>query len=95
VLEPAGLDAGTALETVALLTGLVVNLVRAELADRDAPARPEAAAASQAQLAELLASGRYPRFAAAIAAGGPPDIDLSENFDRLVDRVLDGLIGRT
>jgi AcrR family transcriptional regulator len=95
VLEPAGLDAGTALETVALLTGLVVNLVRAELADRDAPARPEAAAASQAQLAELLASGRYPRFAAAIAAGGPPDIDLSENFERLVDRVLDGLIGRT
>jgi AcrR family transcriptional regulator len=95
VLEPTGLDAGTRLEAVALLTGLVINLVRAELADRDAPARPEAAAASQARLAELLATGRYPRFAAAIAAGGPAGMDLSENFDRLVDRVLDGLIGRT
>jgi AcrR family transcriptional regulator len=94
-LEPTGLDAGTRLETVALLTGFVINLVRAELADRDAPARPAAAAASQAQLAKLLASGRYPRFAAAIAVGGPPAIDLSENFERLVDRVLDGLIGRT
>jgi AcrR family transcriptional regulator len=94
-LEPTGLDAGSRLEAVALVTGFVVNLVQAELADRAAPARPAAAAAaSQAQLAELLATGRYPRFAAAIAAGGPPDIDLSENFERLVDRVLDGLIGR-
>ncbi|HEY6479433.1 MAG TPA: TetR/AcrR family transcriptional regulator [Streptosporangiaceae bacterium] len=93
-LEPTGLDAGARLETMALVTGFVVNLVRAELADRDAPASPAAAAASQAQLAELLATGRYPRFAAAIAAGGPPAIDLSENFERLVDRVLDGLIGR-
>ena len=79
---------------VGLLNGFVTNLVRAELADRDAPARPEAAAASQAQLVELLATGRDPRFAAALAAGGPPGIDLSENFERLVDRVLDGLIGR-
>jgi AcrR family transcriptional regulator len=93
-LEPTGLDAGTRLEAVGLLNGFVINLVRAELADRDAPARPEAAAASQARLVELLATGRYPRFAAAIAAGGPPAIDLSANFERLVDRVLDGLIGR-
>ena len=93
-LEPTGLDAGTRLEAVGLLNGFVINLVRAELADRDAPARPETAAASQARLVELLATGRYPRFAAAIAAGGPPAIDLSANFERLVDRVLDGLLGQ-
>jgi AcrR family transcriptional regulator len=92
-LEPTGLDAGTRLETAALLTGFVINLVRAELADRDAPAGPAEAAASQARLAELLATGRSPRFAAAIAVSGPPGIDLSENFERLVDRVLNGLIG--
>ena len=92
-LEPTGLDAATRLETAALLTGFVTNLVRAELADRDAPADPAAAAASQARLAGLLATGRYPRFAAAVSAGGPAGIDLSENFERLVDRVLDGFIG--
>ena len=92
-LEPTGLDAATRLETAALLTGFVTNLAQAELADRDAPASPAAAAASQTRLAGLLATGRYPRFAAAISAGGPPAIDLSENFERLVDRVLDGLIG--
>ena len=92
-LEPTGLDAATGLETAALLTGFVTNLVRAELADRDAPASPAAAAASQARLAELLATGRYPRFAAAVSAGDPAGLDLSENFERLVDRVLDGLIG--
>jgi AcrR family transcriptional regulator len=91
-LDPAGLDAATCLETVGLLNGLVLNLVRAELADRDAPADPAATAASQARLAELLATGRYPRFAAAVSAGGPPGIDLAENFERLVGRLLDGLI---
>jgi AcrR family transcriptional regulator len=91
-LEPAGLDAATCLETVGLLNGLVINLVRAELADRDAPADPAATAASQARLAELLATGRYPRFTAAVSAGGPPAIDLAENFERLVGRLLDGLV---
>jgi AcrR family transcriptional regulator len=93
-LEPAGLDAGSRLEAVGLLNGLVISLVRAELADQDAPPSPEAVAAGQARLGQLLATGRYPRFAAAVAAGGPPaPMDLSANFDRLVDRVLDGLIG--
>ncbi|HEX5291489.1 MAG TPA: TetR/AcrR family transcriptional regulator [Streptosporangiaceae bacterium] len=93
VLEPAGVAAPAALEAVALLNGLVLNLVRAELADRDAPASPAAAAASQARLAELLATGRYPRFTAAISRSGPPGLDLAENFDRIVARMLDGLIG--
>jgi AcrR family transcriptional regulator len=91
-LEPTGLDAGRILESTALLNGFVINLVRSELADRDA------ASADPAQLAEagerlrlLLESGRYPRFAAALASG-EPGIDLGDQFDRLVDRVIDGLI---
>jgi len=91
-LEPTGLDAGARLETIGLLNGFVMNLARAELADRVAPVDPEAAAASAARLRELLATGRFTRFAAAVASG-PPGIDLSEHFDRLLDRVLDGLIG--
>jgi AcrR family transcriptional regulator len=92
-LEPTGLDAGTRLETVGLLNGVVISLVRAELADRDAPADPAAAAAALARLVGLLATGRYPRFAAAIAGSGPAAVDLGENFDRLVGRMIDGLLG--
>ncbi len=90
-LEPTGLDAGSRLEAVALLNGFVVSLVRAELADRQA-GRDAQAAAEAARLQELLGTGRYPRFAAAIAEGGAPAIDLAEQFERLVDRTLDGLV---
>lgn len=76
-----------------LLNGLVISLVRAEMADGDAPANPAAAAASQARLVSLLATGRYPRFAAAIASSGPAAVNLRENFDRLVGRMIDGLLG--
>ena len=44
-------------------------------------------------LPELLATGRYPRFAAAIARGGAPEtFDPAAHFDRLLDRILDGLV---
>jgi AcrR family transcriptional regulator len=96
VLEPAGLDAGSALESTGLLNGFVINLVRAELADAEAAgADPALAAAAGERLRELLATGLYPRFAAALASGGEPGIDLGEHFDRLVDRVVDGLIRPT
>jgi len=92
-LEPTGLDAGTRLETVALLNGFVINLVRAELADRQAAEPdPEQAAASGERMRELIATGRYPRFAAAIASGGDPGLDLAAHFERLVERMLNGLI---
>jgi AcrR family transcriptional regulator len=93
VLEPTGLEAGVLLETVGLLNGLVISLVSAELADRAAPPDPAQAAISAARLQELLATGRYTRVTAALANGGPPGIDLSEHFDRLVDRIVDGLLG--
>jgi hypothetical protein len=59
-------------------------------------------------LQELLATGQYPRFAAALAEGGPavptrpalirpalirPALIRPAQFDRLLDRILDGLIG--
>lgn len=81
------------LESVALLNGFVANFVSTKLTSRAAAAPdPARTAAESARLGELLASGRYPRFAAAIAAGGPPATDLSARFERLLDRIMDGLI---
>ncbi len=91
-LEPTGLDAGSRLEAVALLNGFVASLVRAEVADRQPGLDPAQAADEAARLQQLLGTGRYPRFAAAIADGGAPAMDLAEHFDRLVDRILDGLV---
>src|SRR5262249_39316229 len=93
VLEPTGLDAGARLETVALLHGFVVNLVRSEIADRERAVADQAqAAAAAARVGELLATGRYPRFAAAVTSHGDPGIDLAAHFDRLVRQVLDELV---
>jgi AcrR family transcriptional regulator len=93
-LEPTGLSARERLETIALLNWFIGNMVRGELATRAAPPpESEQAAAQAGQLAELLATGRYPRFAAAMTQSGRPDSDARPHFDRLLDRILDGLIG--
>lgn len=94
VLEPTGLSAPERLETTAMLNWFIANIVRGELATRAAPPPDSEQAKAQAgQLAELLATGRYPRFAAAISQPRPPAPDERPHFDRLLDRVLDGLIG--
>lgn len=94
VLEPTGLSAPERLETIAMFNWFVTNVVRGELAMRAAPAPDSEQATAQAkQLTELLATGRYPRFAAAVARSGPPATDGRPHFDRLLDRILDGLIG--
>jgi AcrR family transcriptional regulator len=91
VLEPAGLQARDRLETFALVNGFTYGIVRAEL-DARAAADPQGAR-QYAMLPELLATGRYPRFAAAIAQGGEPEaFDPAAHFDRLLDRLLDGLV---
>jgi AcrR family transcriptional regulator len=89
-LEPTGQPPATRLETFALLTGFVVNVVRGELAD--AAARTAPPEQLQAQFVELLATGRYPHVAAAVAAAasGAP-ADLGERFEHLLARMLDGL----
>jgi hypothetical protein len=56
-------------------------------------AKRRLAVAHARQLGELLATGRYPRFAAAVAQSRPPDPGAPPYFDRLLDRILDGLIG--
>jgi AcrR family transcriptional regulator len=104
-LEPTGLDARARLETTVLITGFVASLVRSEL-DRQAASRQRAAEA--ARLNQLLATGRYPRFAAAVGAtrtqrgstdtdtdtdtDADTDTDTDTEFGRLLDRLLDGLV---
>jgi AcrR family transcriptional regulator len=93
VLEPTGLPARDKLETIALVNGFVLNMVRVELANQVAPADPGAPGAQFALLPELLATGRYPRFAALLAQGGQPEaFDPAVHFGRLLDRILDGLL---
>jgi AcrR family transcriptional regulator len=92
-LEPTGLAAPTRLETLSLLTGFVINLVRAELATTATPPDPQRQASDDSRTAALLATGRYPRVAAALAGGDPAPFDVADNFDRLVDRIVDGLVG--
>ena len=95
-LEPTGLPGGEGLLLASLLTGFVLNAVRGELADRAAaadagpPSGPEQARALDA----LLASGRYPRLAALVAAdpGPAPPRTISDLFDELLDRTIDGLV---
>jgi AcrR family transcriptional regulator len=66
---------------------------RAAVPDPARAADQAARAADQAaRLGELLATGRYPRFAAAVAQGGPPAAELGAQFERLLDRILDGLV---
>ena len=92
-LEPTGLPARDRLETIALINGFVLNIARAELESRATDADPQRQAAQYATLPDLLATGRYPRFAAAMAEGGQPETwDPAAHFDRLLDRVLDGLV---
>ena len=94
VLEPTGLPARERLETIAMLNWFIGDIVRGELATRAAPPPDSEQATAQAgQLAELLATGRFPRFAAEVTQSGPPDPDVRPHFDRLLDRILDGLIG--
>jgi AcrR family transcriptional regulator len=89
-LEPTGISVRDRLETIAMINGFVLYAVGAELAG--AP-DPEHQARQFALVPELLATGRYPRFAAAIASDGEPEtFDPAAHFDRLIDRVLDGLI---
>lgn len=96
-LEPTGLPPAACLETFSLINGFIANFARAELANSAAASAAEAdptrAIEQAARLQELLATGRYPRFAAVIMTGGPPaTMDLSAQFEPLLDRILDGLI---
>jgi AcrR family transcriptional regulator len=92
-LEPTGLSPQDCLETIALINGFVLNIVRAELASEATAADPEQQARQFALVPELLATGRYPRFAAVITQGGQPEKwEPVAHFGRLLDLILDGLV---
>jgi AcrR family transcriptional regulator len=94
VLEPTGLPVPERLMTIAMLNWFTGSMVRGELATSAAPPPDSEQATAQAnRLAELLATGRFPRFAAAVTAASPPDPDVRPHFDLLLDRILDGLTG--
>ncbi|MFG2141023.1 TetR/AcrR family transcriptional regulator [Streptomyces sp. NPDC048650] len=105
VLAPVGLDAQAALETFSLLTGFVTSHVSYELAQAQvqAQARAEEQATGAAgrtpgelfdaqarYLRSVAAGGAYPFLAQALAA---PSGDPSPQavFDRLLDRMINGL----
>jgi AcrR family transcriptional regulator len=91
-LEPTGQPARDQLETTSLVNAFVMNFVRVELDGLPAAADPRKRPGQFAMLPELLATGRYPRFAAAVARAGPEAFDPGVHFDRLLDKILDGLV---
>lgn len=90
-LEPTGLGPSERMEVFALLTGFVVNVARAERAD--AAADPARAIADARAMGEALATGRFPHLASALAEPATP-VPVAHRFDALLERMLDGLVGR-
>ncbi|TLS43457.1 TetR/AcrR family transcriptional regulator [Streptomyces montanus] len=94
-LEPLDLPYGTKMELVALINGVVTTYTANELATaertRSLPwSEEEENAARIAYLGSQVATGAYPRLAAAFMEGeqsGP--IDLEAVFERALGRVLD------
>ena len=72
------------LETVGLFNGFVTALAAASL-------RPPPTAPHQ-DVMDLLATGQYPHVAAVAGRTLPPHLDLDREFDRLVARIVDGLL---
>ena len=71
----------------------MLNIVRAELDGRAAAADPQQQAGQFAMLPELLATGRYPRFAAAIAERRPAgDVRPGRPLRPAARPILDGLV---
>ncbi|MEU6668915.1 TetR/AcrR family transcriptional regulator [Streptomyces sp. NPDC046727] len=93
-LDPLDLPYGTKLELIATLNGVVTTYVGNELDTaervRALPwSEDEENAVRIAYLAGRIASGAYPRMAAAFQEDAGP-IDLEAVFERVLDRVLDG-----
>lgn len=92
-LEPLEASYGTKLELFAMLNGVVTTYVRNELetAERTRAlpwTEEQENAARTAYLGGRLASGAYPRLAAAFAQD-PGPVDPEAFFERTLDRILD------
>ncbi|MGW7544380.1 TetR/AcrR family transcriptional regulator [Streptomyces sp. NPDC054770] len=93
-LDPLDASYGTKLELIAMLNGVVTTYVRNEI---DTAERVRGLPWSEAQenavrvgyLGGQIASGAYPRMAAAFAEGSGP-VDMEAVFRRMLERVLGG-----
>ncbi len=84
----------TKLEAVGMLDAVVAALSRTEVAQRLAGRTlPQWQQAQQEYLAQAVGSGRHPRLAAALSGGSGAERESMELlFDRMVTRVLNGLL---
>ncbi|MFE0475538.1 TetR/AcrR family transcriptional regulator [Streptomyces sp. NPDC058947] len=92
-LEPLDVPAGTKTELIALLNGVVTTYTANDIATvertRSVPwSVEEENAVRMAYLGNQVATGAYPRLAAAFAEQSGP-VDLEEVFRRALERVLD------
>ncbi|MEV8423107.1 TetR/AcrR family transcriptional regulator [Streptomyces niveus] len=92
-LDPLDLPYGQKVELVAMVNGVVTTYVANEIETAERTrSLPWSAEREQeirtAHLAKQLATGRYPRLAAAVAAESGP-VDMEAVFDRALSRVLD------
>lgn len=87
-LADAGVDTRTELEAVGVLNALVVMLTRAEIT------AAEAAVQHERFFARIASGGAHPHLVAVLAAGAAEPVreDAEAQFDRVVTRVLRGLI---
>jgi AcrR family transcriptional regulator len=89
-LEGAGIDTRTQFEAIGVLNALVIMLTRAELTAADR----ETALRNERFFQRIAEDGAHPRLIAALSAGAaePEREDAEQQFDRVVTRVLRGLI---
>jgi AcrR family transcriptional regulator len=103
ILAATGLDAVSKFELIGVVTGLVANyaqheVAQAALAKRAGRSVAQSAAAEVAYLVAAAQSGRYPNLANALlpATATPPapprGTDPDAGFDRLIGRVIAGLL---
>ncbi len=98
-MDPFDAPYGTKLELLGMLNGCVTTYVSTELSTteraRSLPWSEEQENAVRiAYLGSQVASGAYPRLAAAFMEDAGP-IDMEAVFDRMLDRVLDGFEPRS
>ncbi|MFJ8084403.1 TetR/AcrR family transcriptional regulator [Streptomyces sp. NPDC096205] len=98
-LDPLDAPYGTKVELIAMVNGVVATSVANELAvaerARTLPwSEEQENAVRSAYVGGQLASGEFPRLAAAVAEGGAGDVDLEAVFERVVGRVLDAYAPR-
>ncbi|SHM56237.1 TetR/AcrR family transcriptional regulator C-terminal domain-containing protein [Cryptosporangium aurantiacum] len=84
--------AGTKLEAVAMLSGVVSLLARDEASARSA-STADGRAATARYLAAVATPERYPHLAAALGSVGTAPAVHSDPFDRVIGGLLEGLLG--